>query len=204
MILNNELLPGEKIIQEKIAKQLGVSRTPLLKALQMLEYELLVESIPRRGMFVKQFDLSEMIDVFDCREGLEGMAANLLAQRRTPADLQKLNKILAPFTKGKINTQAYRKADNDFHQLIVDLCGNAMLKKLYFFGNIHSKVVRAGLVRSPEETLAEHIGIVKAIEAGDAQAAENEMRQHIHKSRDLLISFLNQTEEEKKSSKQGI
>src|SRR5882724_9088302 len=94
MILMHELIPGQKIVQEKIAKQLGVSRTPLLKALQMLEYEMLVESIPRRGMFVKIMDWQEMVEVFDCRESLEGMAVNLLAQKKNPALAQKLQKLM--------------------------------------------------------------------------------------------------------------
>src|SRR5882757_227518 len=81
MILTHELIPGQKIVQEKIAKQLGVSRTPLLKALQMLEYEMLVESVPRRGMFVKNMDWQEMVEVFDCRECLEGMAVKLLTEK---------------------------------------------------------------------------------------------------------------------------
>jgi len=54
MILDQQLVPGQKLVQEKLATELGVSRSPLLKALQRLESELLVESFPRRGMYVKQ------------------------------------------------------------------------------------------------------------------------------------------------------
>src|ERR1700748_1369212 len=108
MILSDELIPGQKIVQEKIAKQLGVSRTPLLKALQMLEYEMLVESIPRRGMFVKQMDWQEMVEVCDGRECLEGMAVNLLTENKNTAVLQKLQKLMEPFLSGEIDVAKYR------------------------------------------------------------------------------------------------
>lgn len=190
MILTHELLPGQKIVQEKIAKQLGVSRTPLLKALQMLEYEMLVESIPRRGMFVKQMDWQEMVEVFDCRECLEGMAVNLLTGQKNTAVLQKLYKLMEPFLSGDIDVVKYRKADAKFHQTIIDQCGNSMLTRMYFFGNIYAKVVQAGLVRTPEETLPEHLKILKAIESGNPKIAEQELRQHIHNSRSLLVEHL--------------
>lgn len=190
MILMHELIPGQKIVQEKIAKQLGVSRTPLLKSLQMLEYEMLVESIPRRGMFVKIMDWQEMVEVFDCRESLEGMAVNLITQKKNPALVQKLQKLMEPFLSGNIDIAKYRKADARFHQTIIDQCGNALLKRMYFFGNIYAKVVQAGLVRAPEETLPEHLKIIKAIENGNAEIAEKEMRQHIHNSRKLLVEHL--------------
>jgi len=190
MILVHELIPGQKIVQEKIAKQLGVSRTPLLKALQMLEYEMLVESIPRRGMFVKIMDWQEMVEVFDCRESLEGMAVNLITQKKNPALVQKLQKLMEPFLSGNIDIAKYRKADARFHQTIIDQCGNALLKRMYFFGNIYAKVVQAGLVRAPEETLPEHLKIIKAIENGNVEIAEKEMRQHIHNSRKLLVEHL--------------
>ena len=191
MILSHELIPGQKIVQEKIAKQLGVSRTPLLKALQMLEYEMLVESIPRRGMFVKNMDWREMVEVFDCRECLEGMAVNLLTDKKDSNIAQKLYKMMEPFlTEEAIDIAKYRKADAKFHQTIIDQCGNAMLKRMYFFGNIYSKVVQAGLVRTPEVTLPEHIKIIKLIESGNAKAAEQKLRQHIHNSRSLLVEHL--------------
>ena len=81
MILKNELKPGEKLLQEKLAEQLGVSRTPLLKALQMLEHELLVESIPRRGMYVKKLSVDEMNEIYEVREAFECMAVKLTIRK---------------------------------------------------------------------------------------------------------------------------
>ncbi len=188
MILNGELKQGEKIVQEKIAELLGVSRTPLMKALLALENEYLVESIPRRGMYIRSWDKKEIIDIYICREAIEGMAARLLAQSGDENVINQLKDCFSPFLNSKsINLNAYTEADEAFHSLLIKLTGNAPLDKIYFFGNIHEKVIGHGLIRPPEETLNEHFKIINAIEKGDADAAENFAREHIKKSRDLLF-----------------
>ncbi|TSE07381.1 GntR family transcriptional regulator [Aquimarina algiphila] len=188
MILDGDLKPGEKIIQEKIAETLGVSRTPLMKALLTLENEYLIESIPRRGMFVKTRDLKEIIDVYICREAIEGMAARLLATYKNDNNTDALKKCFTPFLEDEnIDSQTYTKADENFHKLLIKLTENAPLDKIYFFSNIHDKVIGHGLVRPPEETLEEHFKIITAIEQGNPDDAERYAREHIRKSRELLI-----------------
>lgn len=187
MIMSGELVQGEKIIQEKIAAQLGVSRTPLQKALQLLENEFLVESIPRRGVYVRKIDFKEMIDVYYCREAIEGMAARLLAKAADPAVVKQLRACFDPFIgKDDINVTKYSSADEKFHKLIVGQTENKPLDKIYFFGNIYGQVVSMGLVRGPKETIDEHIKIIDSIASGDQDSAEKFARQHIEKSRVLL------------------
>ncbi|PWH84421.1 hypothetical protein DIS18_07785 [Algibacter marinivivus] len=189
MILNGELKQGEKIVQEKIAESLGVSRTPLMKALLALENEYLVESIPRRGMYVKALNKKEIVDIYICREALEGMAARLLALSKDDKIIKQLEDCFTSFlNKEKINIKAYSKADEKFHSLLIKLTGNSPLDKIYFFGKIHDKVIGHGLVRPPEETLQEHFKIIKAIASGNANEAENLARLHIKKSRELLFN----------------
>ncbi len=188
MILNGELKQGEKIVQEKIAELLGVSRTPLMKALLALENEYLVKSIPRRGMYIRSWDQKEIIDIYVCREAIEGMAARLLAQAGDKTVVQQLKDCFSPFQNSDhIDIDVYTKADEKFHSLLIKLTGNEPLDKIYFFGNIHDKVIGHGLIRPPEETLDEHFKIIKAIENGDANEAEKVAREHIKKSRELLF-----------------
>ena len=71
MIFSGELLPGQQIRQEEFAQQFGVSRTPLLHALQVLKSEMLVESFPNRGMFVRTISLKELKDIFEYREAID-------------------------------------------------------------------------------------------------------------------------------------
>lgn len=188
MILNDELKPGEKIKQENISQQLGVSRTPLHKAFQMLENEFLVESIPRRGIFVKNIELQQIIDVFECREGLEVIAARRIAENVTEEKVKTLRAYFEPFEANPdhIDATHYQIADREFHNAILKLSGNEILMKLDVLGNIIVRTYQRGLVRSPKETLAEHKAIIDAIEAGDAVGVEKLIRGHLNTSRNNL------------------
>jgi len=188
MILSKELKPGEKLIQEKIAKQLGVSRTPLMTAMQMLEHELLIESIPRKGMFVRDFSIEEMIEVYYCREIIECLAVRLAASRSDKSDILALYQLFVPFNEcdGEINIEEYRLADEKFHNSIIDLSKNPVLKKMSKLSQVLSRVYSLGLLRSPEDTLAEHLNIITAMAAGHAKQAELLMKDHIRLSMELL------------------
>lgn len=191
MILRNELKPGEKLLQEKLANQLGVSRTPLLKALRMLEHEFLTESIPRRGMFVKKLSVQEMKEIYEVREAFECMAIRLAAGIITPAQLDRLKKLWKPFTgKTKIDPAAYRNADDTFHALLFDFSGNNTLKKAYNLTFVHTRIVQMGLMRPPAETLSEHLEMIDALEKGDPERAARIMSSHITNSKEHISNML--------------
>ena len=190
MIFDQELKPGQKILQEKLSAELGVSRTPLLKALQQLENEMLVESIPRRGLYVKALQPQEIIDVFQIREVIEGLSARLSAQRMSPAEVGELRRLFAPFEQQRpINRDDYAQADRDFHDAILKASGNRVLPRLEMLGNIQLLAYQVGLLRSPEETLPEHLKIIDALAAGDGDAAETWMRSHIRRSLETLHNY---------------
>ena len=188
MILSHQLPPGKKIVQDKLAQTLGISRTPLRSALQMLEAEYLVESIPRRGMIVRSFRPEEVVEIYECRMALESTAVHLFTQRALPAAVQKLRHLFAPFvaTDNPIDPQEYRAADIAFHDAIVRQCGNGLLRKLFQQGNLLLYIDRIGLVRPPEETLPEHLAIIRAIAQRDADQAEALMKAHLVQSKQLL------------------
>jgi DNA-binding GntR family transcriptional regulator len=195
LILSGNLAPGQKIVQEKLALEIGVSRTPLLKALQQLEGELLVESVPRRGMFVKQMGPKEIIDAFDCREGLEGIAARLTAQNITEAQLKEMKGLFEPFRNLVSDQQdfphkAYRKADQRFHEMLIEISGNAVLRRIEMLGNVLLICYNRGLIRPPEETLPEHFAIIDAIGQRDGDLAEKEIKNHLRQSRDCILKSL--------------
>lgn len=192
MIFNNELRPGEKLLQEKLAAQLGVSRTPLMKALRMLEYDLLVESIPRRGMFVKKMSVQEMIDIYDVREGIESVAVRLLIERATPEQIGELELIWEPFgDQDPIDPGSYQKADDLFHARLLDYSGNRILSTTYSNSLLQARVEQLGIMRSPEETLPEHQALVKAITERDAEKADMEIRNHLRKSKETIKDKFN-------------
>ncbi len=193
MIFDQELKPGQKILQEKVSAQLGISRSPLLKALHRLESEMLVESVPRRGMFVKELSLAEVIDIFRCRAVLEGLSARLAAERMTPAEVKELRDIFLPFAdQDAIDHEVYAKVDRQFHDRIMHLGGSKVVDRLEILSNINLQAFQVGLLRPPEETLSEHFAIIDALEARDGPVAEERMRAHIDKS---TLSFERQHED---------
>ncbi|MFY0606574.1 MAG: GntR family transcriptional regulator [Cyclobacteriaceae bacterium] len=191
MIEKGQLVPGQKLVQEDLARQLGVSRTPLLKALQSLEHEMLVQSIPRRGMYVKDVTLEEMIDVYDCREGIECTAIRLVIERSSDAEIKKFRPIFQPFYESEsIDGKKYGMADEQFHDLIISLSKNSILQRMSTLSNIHKRVYVYGLIRPPKETLREHLDMIEAIESRDVKKAIQAVKAHIELSKNILISKL--------------
>lgn len=187
MIEERQLLPGEKISQEKLAKDLGISRTPLIAALKFLEQEKLIEARPRRGFYVRLFSMEEMISIFEIREVLEGLSARRAAESITKKQAIKLLDIFAPFSDTQnIDYPAYSKADRKFHNFIAEIASREFLSSILRTFNIISLAYQyptsEGLVRKPSETLVDHINIVEAICHHDSNAAEQLMRSHLQKA----------------------
>jgi DNA-binding GntR family transcriptional regulator len=198
MILSNKLAPGQKIIQEKLAEELGVSRMPLHKAFQMLENELLVEHIPRRGIFVKNVDLNEIADAFECREAIEGLAARRAAQTITPRDIQFLHDLFAPFSSDPANADLvkYEEADLTFHNTLIRISGNRILEKMEMLGNVITRTYQRGLIRGPGETYREHMEIIDALARKNGDKAELLLRNHFRKSREKILQKIKEQNKE--------
>lgn len=185
MIEERVLLPGQKIPQEKLAADLGISRTPLISSLKFLEQEKLVVSKPRRGFFVRLFTMEEMVSIFEIREVLEGLSARRAAQSITKSQIDQLQKIFMPFMKiaDIQDYHAYSQADRKFHNLIAEISSREFLSSILQTFNIVSLAylypTKEGLIRSPNETIKEHVAIVEAICKRDPKAAEELMRSHL-------------------------
>ncbi len=188
LIIERKLLPGQKIPQEKLARDLGISRTPLISALKFLEQEKLVESLPRRGFFVRLFSKAEMVSIFELREVLEGLAARRAAYKITDRQIVELNRFFQHFAKQKniSDYKGYAREDRRFHNFVIEIGAKEFLKSILLTTNIISfsyQVLHAeGLVRLPNETIKEHLAVIEAIKNRDSEAAEELMRQHFKKS----------------------
>lgn len=183
MILNGELKPGDKLYQERIAEKLGVSRTPLVKAFQILEQEMIIESIPRRGMYVKSINVFDMLNAFECRQGIETTAVRMLTNKISSDQLKELRGYFNPFMNSKnIDHNSYLKADSEFHLRLIQMTDNDFLIRINQIAHIFNHTYMKGLIREPKETLSEHLMILSAMEMKDAGLAEECMRSHIRKS----------------------
>ncbi len=191
MILTGELKPGEKLLQEKIAAQLGVSRMPLHKAFVMLEDEFLVESIPRKGIYIRTPDIKEIIDAFECREGLEGIAARRAAENLTDKEILHLERLFKPFNKNtSIDPVSYQKADQEFHETIIGVSGNKVMQRLNHIGNVLIRTYPKGIILPLEESLQDHANIIQAFKDRNKEKAEELIRLHSRKAIILLSKEL--------------
>jgi DNA-binding GntR family transcriptional regulator len=187
MILSNELIGGAKLKQEHIATLFGVSRMPLHRAFQMLENEMLIESIPRRGYFVTKVGIDQLIDSFECREALEGMAARRAARNIAKNQLNYLKSLFEKFVDtDNISVSDYLESDQEFHDMIMKISGNKVITRLEFLGHNTIRTFLGGMLRPPQESLPEHMAIIAALEKGDGELSEKLVREHIRKTMELL------------------
>ena len=196
MIIERQLLPGDKIAQEKLAVDLGISRTPLVNALKLLEQDKLVQSIPRRGFFVRQFDKREMISIFELREVLEGLSARRAAENITDKQIEALKGFFKQFN-GKTpitDIRAYAKEDRLFHTFLLEVSAKEFLRSILETYNLISYSYQwdssEGLIQSPDDTIQDHRDIIDAIRCRDGEAAENSMRRHLKKTIAILKTQL--------------
>lgn len=188
MIAEQRLPPGQRILQERLAGELGVSRTPLVNALKRLAQERLVEWVPRRGIYVKRYTLGEMAQIFEVREGLESIAARLAASRIAAAEVDRLLAMFRGFD-GKLTpalVRRYIQRDRHFHWRLVELAGNPHLAAAMESVHMMISAYQLGLPRTPAETIPEHCAILEALRRRDPAGSEAAMRLHIRRSVERL------------------
>ncbi|HEY8481647.1 MAG TPA: GntR family transcriptional regulator [Spirillospora sp.] len=125
--------PGERIVERRIAAELGVSQGPVREALRQLEAERLIESLPNRGARVRDFTERDLAEIFPVRAGLERTAAELALPRLSDDDLNALeehNRKLAEAAKGS-DLHEQMRLSIAFHRAIVENAGNRLLVSVW-------------------------------------------------------------------------
>ncbi len=206
-MLRGELGPGERLRQESIATEFGVSRTPVREALRKLEASSLVRLEPHRGAVVRGPTAREIREAYVVRAELEGLAAELAAQRVREEELQRLRESVTLFREsvgdlierrrrdGTARTSAdiarWTDANDGFHQGIQDAAGNERLKAVLFdlhlsFPRNLTGVVLGQSTRLLQENVEQHAGILEAIEARDPAEARRRMVEHVRSAGELV------------------
>jgi DNA-binding GntR family transcriptional regulator len=187
LILARSIRPGDKIDVDRVAVELGISRTPVVTALKRLGQEGVVELRPRRGIYVRRFSRHEMLWLFQVREVLEGLAARLAATQAR-REVNRLFEIFQEF-HGELDPaaiQRYIERDRYFHWRVVELAGNQLLARTMSVMSMLFFTYQDGLVRPPQETLPEHLAVLEALRAKNPVRSEAAMRLHIRRSSDQL------------------
>jgi len=192
-ILDNVYPPGHQALEGELAIALGISRTPVREALIRLANEGLVEVVPRHGMRVLPVSPVDMKEIYVVLTALEGTAAEALALRRpSDAELEPLVEATRDMKRAlKANDlDAWARADERFHQRLVELAGNRTLVDAV--ARLGDRVHRARMFTlrlrpKPVSSTQEHLAMLERIRAGDAAGAVEVNRKHRERaSRELL------------------
>jgi DNA-binding GntR family transcriptional regulator len=190
-IVKGRLEPGKRLKEDELARELGISRTPVREALRVLQSEDLVVATPNRGAVVRAHAAEELEDLYDLRALLEGHAAHRAAERVTDAQIEELRASCTRFAVVSPDDLAGLVTENlFFHSAILEIAGSARLASMV------GKVIRLPLVYnsyrwySPEQkriSARYHTRIVDALAARDADLAQLVMGEHVLEARDVLV-----------------
>jgi DNA-binding GntR family transcriptional regulator len=184
-ILRRELAPGDRLVETRIAQELGTSQAPVREALRDLELLRLVESVPFRGARVREVRDEDLLEVFPVRTVLEELAAREAA-RRANGDVRPLEREMSGMRAAAKRGDPRKQVSHDvaFHRAVVELAGNAALLQSWLvlgievstaFGTYWTYFDRHELVDF-------HLPILEAIRSGDAQRAGAEARKHVQRT----------------------
>lgn len=197
-IIDGRLAPGERLKEEELARELGLSRTPIREALAVLQVEGLVDTTPNRGATVRSHDAEDLDDLYRLRAVLEGYAAARAATRMGQDDVAELFASCERFEAIADGDAAPLVKENMyFHGSIVDAAASRRVAGLVRKVIELPLVYRSYVWYSPEQRRISahfHRQITVAIEARDADRAESLMKEHVFEARDLLVAHVRELE----------
>ncbi|NBT32218.1 MAG: GntR family transcriptional regulator, partial [Rhodobacteraceae bacterium] len=176
--------PGDRLVESDLADRFGVSRTPIREALQRLETQSLLTR-DGRSLIVASLDHTQMSELYVVRGELEGLAARLAARHATPEEIRVLRDMLEQDRKLVGDPAALSRANKRFHKQIHLASHNRFLvQQLDLVHRSMALLATTSLAAEGRGTgaLGEHEAIVAAIEAGDGDAADAALRDHISKA----------------------
>ena len=172
-----------RLDERQLAQDFGISRTPVREAMAQLEREGFVRSVPRRGVYVVRKTKREVIEMITAWAALESMAARLITQHASDADIAGLRRMFATFEGDKLHAKLdeYSAVNINFHQTIIKLSGNAVLISLAENLFTHMHMIRRQTIGEEDRadrSIHDHMNIIRALEARDTERAEDLVRQH--------------------------
>jgi len=191
-IVNGKLKPGERLMEQQVAEELCVSRTPVREAIRKLEIEGFIIIVPRKGAYVSDVSLKDIAQVFEVRAAMEALAAGLAAQRISDDQLGVLEKKLAEVESvaNSLDLDSIIQFDTDFHEIIYDASKNDRLVQILH--NLREQIqrYRTTSLASPgrlKDTIKEHKELLDAISTRDASLAQRVAKEHIENAEGTIV-----------------
>ena len=198
-ISHNRIKRDERLVQERIAAELHISRTPVREALLRLEQDGILVTSARGGFVIHTMSDREVRELYQARAAVEGQAVRILASRKDAKDVRTLRQaIVREEDIGNESVDAYFNANRNIHRRFVELTDNRYL--LEMFDNLWNRATSYQLFSAIEQvdlaqSLGDHLRLVDAIEAGDLTRALDDMIAHITAGFELQIAALGSASE---------
>ncbi|MFY0542907.1 GntR family transcriptional regulator [Brevibacillus sp. H7] len=192
-IINHSIPPGAPLYERYLSESLGVSRTPVREAIQLLEREGWVYSVPRKGTFVCNISLQNAEEVLQLRKAIESLTMELLIPIITDEQIEKLEQIYGLQSSKKENNKEFISIDKDFHHALAELSGNRRLVQLMQTLSDQMRWIGIRAVLLPgrtEQTLQEHLAILEGLKRRDLEQAKQAVLAHIEHTRNAVITSL--------------
>ncbi|WP_341878201.1 GntR family transcriptional regulator [Defluviitalea saccharophila] len=194
-ILEGKYEAGEPLTEVAISQHLGVSRTPVREALKQLELEGLVTSIPNKGTVVSGVSKQDIIDIYEIRSLIEGLAARWAASKITDEQLKELEEIieLTEFYTGKNNMEHLHELDSRFHEVIYEASNSKPLKHILSDFHHYAQKVRMQSIATPgraQKSTEEHKAILEAIKNRNPEEAERLTNLHVKNVKENMMKYL--------------
>ena len=181
-IVSLEMPPGSVVNEARLREELGIGRTPIREALQRLARENFVRSIPHRGTFVTDVNITDLARITEVRVVLEAHAARLATEKLTSADRESIEELLVQLQRQVTDQRDLMHLDQRIHRLVYRCSHNSFLEAtLERYFNLSLRLWYLVLDREVRlrEAVDEHVELLKAMLAGDGDNAEEIMRRHV-------------------------
>lgn len=184
-----------KLDERALSLRFGVSRTPLREALSQLEQEGLVRIVPRRGIYIARKTKIEILEMITVWAALESMAARLVTEVATDAEIVSLHDLVDSFNSEDVGAHMFEYSDVNisFHQAIIGLSRCKMIADLSNGLFTHVRAIRRRTIFERDRarsSVVDHKDIIEALEARNGERAERLVREHTLKLRDHVERFV--------------
>lgn len=195
MIMNGELRGGDRVNEIALSEKFGTSRGPLREACRALAQEGLLVAIPNRGVFVRELDLREALEVYDIRSALDELMGRLIAEQATETQIATLFELVDKMDRAAAtrDLESYYPTNLEFHNALLAFANNRRLERLYrsLIKELHL-FRRKGLLQSGSMRISneEHRQIVEAIASRDPILAGVSMKSHVLAAKQRLLAAM--------------
>ena len=192
-IIWHEIKMGERIIDKKLAEELGVSRSMVRQVLTILAKEELLTIVPRNGFYIREITREEIEEIYNIRKILEAYATELAVLKISSRDITEVEEVFKKAKRDleKDEVKSFIETDVKLHKLLIDNCGNKYLKRTineYNDRYAFYRIIDLSTVERAKKSYFEHYKIFKAIKEKDVKLSVKLMAKHIEDAKNIILN----------------